>query len=94
MNKKLISFFSPPVYGNGLTRVIINLLEPMINHGFKFDLVVPEITKYHQSLEKNLPAGVRSISLDLQPSSTLFIGKIFKLSRYLRQEKPADLMAH
>ena len=94
MNKKLISFFLPPVYGNGLTRVIINLLEPMINHGFQVDLVVPEITKYHQSLEKNLPAGVRSISLDLQPSSTLFIGKIFKLSRYLRQEKPAVLMAH
>lgn len=94
MNKKLVTFFLPPLYGNGLSRVIINLLKPMINSGFKVDLVVPRITGYHQSIEKSLPAGVRSISLDLQSSSTLFIGKIFKLSDYLKQEKPAVLMAH
>jgi len=94
MNKKLISFFLPPMYGNGLTRVILNLLESMIDSGFQVDLVVPNITEYHQSFEKNLPVGIRSISLDLKPSHTLFIGKIFKLSHYLKQEKPAVLMAH
>lgn len=82
------------MYGNGLTRVILNLLESMIDSGFQVDLVVPNITEYHQSFEKNLPVGVRSISLDLKPSRTLFVGKIFKLSHYLKQEKPAVLMAH
>jgi len=94
MNKQLISFFLPPMYGNGLTRVILNLLEPMVNQGFQVDLVVPKITNYHQDFEKSLPSGVRTISLGINSSNVIYLNKLLSLSRYLKQERPVVLMAH
>jgi len=82
------------MYGNGLTRVILNLLEPMVNQGFQVDIVVPKITNYHQNFEKSLPSGVRTISLGVNSSNVIYLNKLLTLSRYLRQERPVALMAH
>lgn len=59
------------MYGNGLTRVILNLFEPIVSKGFQVDLVVLKITDYHQGFEEFLLSEVRSISLEINSNNSV-----------------------
>lgn len=94
MSKKLISIFSLPMYGNGLDRVILNLTNGLTDLGFQIDLIVPEVTKYHQSILNDFSPEVRTVSLDILFHKLIFIEKIFKLKQYLDQNKPSVLLVN
>lgn len=94
MRPLLITLFQPQMYGNGLDRFTINLAKALVELDIAVDLVVPAMTEYHQAIVPELPATIRSITLDSPGSSTLPLKKIWQLKQYLKQEKPEILLAN
>jgi len=81
-----ISFFIPSVAGGGAERVTLNLAKGFIKRGVNVHLVIAD---YSGALVSEIPAGCRVVNL--QSRRVLF--SIFKLVRYLRENKPLALVS-
>lgn len=92
--KPLITLFQPQMHGNGLDRYTINLAKALVEFDVNIDLVVPAITEYHQeAIATELPANVRSITLDSPADNPIPLQKIWRLKQYLQRENPDVLLA-
>jgi glycosyltransferase involved in cell wall biosynthesis len=87
MTKGNLTIFMPSLAVGGAEMVVIRLLEGLVKRGIQVDLVLA--TKYGD-LRHSIPNDVRIIDLDC--SRTIF--SLFKLMRYLRNNKPAKLLSH
>lgn len=87
MNKQLIAFFLPNLYGGGAEKVAVNLLEAMSAPDISLDLVLADA---EGPLLKQLPNHVRLVNL----ASGRVLKAIPALSRYLKENKPLALVSH
>ncbi len=94
MNRQLLSLFITPMTGNGGDRVVLNLSQAFVKLGYQIELVVPEVTDYHQALLAELPSQIRTVDLGLPISSMIYFKKLFKLKQYLEETQPLVLLAN
>ncbi len=94
MNRQLLSLFITPMTGNGGDRVVINLSKAFVKLGYTVDLVVPEVTDYHQAVIEKLPSQIRTIDFGLPIHPLIYFKKLFKLKHYLEQTEPLVLLAN
>ncbi len=87
MNKQLIAFFLPNLYGGGAERVAVNLLEAMSVPDISLDLVLADA---EGPLLKQIPNHVRLVNL----ASGRVLKAIPALSRYIKENKPLALVSH
>ena len=81
-----IAIFLRCLYGGGAERILLNLARCFIEKELKVDMV---LARAEGSLLEQLPPEIRLI--DLKAKSKL--GILPKLVQYLRQEKPASMLA-
>ena len=86
-NKNELTIFMPSLHVGGAEMVVIRLLEGLVAKGIKVDLVLA--TKVGV-LRKDIPNEVNLI--DLNASRTIY--SLYKLIRYLRNNKPKKLLSH
>ncbi|WAL58387.1 glycosyltransferase [Thermocoleostomius sinensis] len=95
MNRLHIAIFQPPMHGNGLDRVVLNLAKAFVEFGFCVDLVTPEISKYQKQATQGYPSQIRNIRLlDVSITKPIFLEKVIKLSQYLKEVRPDILLAN
>jgi len=85
-NKKRIAFLIPNLYGGGIERVIIALLQGFIVKGFSVDLLL--INEGMGISKKEIPSECRIINLRARRALTALL----PLQKYLKQEKPDILI--
>jgi glycosyltransferase involved in cell wall biosynthesis len=87
MYPKKIAFFLPNLAGGGAERIVLNLLEGMLELGVSLDLVVASLEGAYVD---RIPDRVRVINLAT--------GRVFTaipaLSQYLKKERPVALISH
>jgi glycosyltransferase involved in cell wall biosynthesis len=80
-----VAFLIQSLDGGGAERIVLNLAQNFVERGFKVDLL---LCLAHGEFLAEVVPEIRIIQL-----SNNHFKKLFKLIRYLRQEKPANLIA-
>ncbi|MEP6689169.1 MAG: glycosyltransferase [Gemmatimonadales bacterium] len=86
MTNGRIAFFLPTVRGGGAQRVIVNLVQGMVDRGVQVDVVLAIRTGVFLS---QLPAEARVVDLGASRLATSLV----PLARYLRRERPRVLVS-
>lgn len=86
LKERKISLFMPSLNGGGAQRVMVNIANGMVKRGLNVDLVLAKASgEYLNQIEP----GVHIIDLN----SSRVIKSFFKLSNYIRREKPYILFS-
>jgi glycosyltransferase involved in cell wall biosynthesis len=85
-HKRTLAIFLPNLRGGGAERVVVNLARGLSERGIVVDVVLANAVGPFLS---RIPSSVRIV--DLHSGST--IASLFRLSRYLRQTRPAALLS-
>jgi len=93
LSSNTVSLFLPPLVGGGTERVMLNLAQSLTERGLKIDLVLPETEGPHRRYMTRVPSELRVIDLKSPRSPVVFVSKLLALRRYLRQERPAVMVA-
>ncbi len=81
-----IAIFLSNIGGGGAERVMLNLAQGMVQRGIQVDLVLGKAWGPHL---KKIPPQVKLVDL----KSNGILGKLWSLSRYLKQKKPLVLLS-
>jgi glycosyltransferase involved in cell wall biosynthesis len=87
MNRELIAFFLPNLYGGGAEQVVIKLLEKMSQLNLPLDLVLA--SKNGPYLDR-VPKQVRIVNL----AKGGVLKSVLPLSHYLKENRPHALLSH
>jgi glycosyltransferase involved in cell wall biosynthesis len=86
LNKSRLAFFLPNLDGGGAQRVVLNLLQGIVEQGYRVDLVLAQAKGPYLA---QVPASVRLV--DLKASRSLY--SLLPLIRYLKRVHPDALLS-